>query len=138
LAAAAKQKAALLIEAIQNDDLIAESEIAKMLPKRGRKYAADFRRLVGIGEPAVYLLVSKRKIMYVGQAMCLMNRLARHPHLLACDEILYLPTSLEDLDARENELIRTFQPPFNKTRGRKPVTKAGLNNKSPSEAKLNS
>ncbi len=84
------------------------------LPPGAKKYSHLFKRLPCLNLPGIYVLRKLNKAVYVGQARNLLNRLGYHEHTYYADEILFLPTDVEQLNERERELIAIFKPPGNK------------------------
>ena len=80
-------------------------------------------------QPAVYALVYRGVVVYIGKSMMPVSRIyfhrnQRHKYVkghrislgvIAFDELWLRPCSLSTLDRTEDEMIKTFQPKHNKT-----------------------
>ena len=74
--------------------------------------------------PCVYILIKENEVVYVGQSVNLLQRLAQHREK-DFDAAYYLPIPITDLIKTEKALIQDFNPPLNKTHIVK--TKAEIN-----------
>lgn len=83
----------------------------------------DFSALL---RPAVYALLVRGRVVYVGQSKCPLVRIYTHRSMagrrapawlrsrgIVFDGVKLLPTRVEDLDRVEQELIAYYKPKFN-------------------------
>lgn len=86
----------------------------------------DWLDLTALLRPAVYVLLVKGAIVYVGQSKCPLVRIYTHRAMagrkapkwlrsrgIVFDGVKLLPTRIEDLDRVERELIAHYRPKFN-------------------------
>jgi len=63
--------------------------------------------------PAVYFLVEKDKVVYIGQSTNPASRVAAHDNIKVFDRVFILPVPRSVLDGVEGALIRLLQPKLN-------------------------
>lgn len=63
--------------------------------------------------PCIYFLIEGEEVVYVGQSICLEQRLATHSREKAFDRVAYLQVEREDLNAVESAFIRYLKPRLN-------------------------
>jgi len=86
------------------------------LPKSLPLLSSELRRIdMKMISPCVYFLVKKREVVYIGQSLNLLRRLAQHGEK-DFDEVYYLPVSESEMITTEKVLIRDFNPKLNKIR----------------------
>ncbi len=72
------------------------------------------RRRRRIHNPGVYLFLKRKKVVYVGMAKSVANRVISHEQLSGCDWIIYMLTASEtERQHWEAYLIDHFRPPRN-------------------------
>lgn len=87
------------------------------LPAALKPYRVELCRISLTARSAVYILMKGGRAMYVGQSQNVIGRIAAHLQKRVYDEILYIPTPVENLNALERELISGLNPPLNKNSG---------------------
>lgn len=73
---------------------------------------------------AVYLLIGRGVVVYVGQSQNLFSRVAAHPRNLDFESVILVPCDEKDLGALETALIARYRPPFNRNAGPQSSTEA--------------
>lgn len=63
---------------------------------------------------AVYFLVDRGEVVYVGQSVNFLRRVLKHMEKKVFDRAFYVPTPMADLVATEKKYIRRFRPKYNR------------------------
>lgn len=72
------------------------------------------RRFNGLHLSAVYFLICRGEVVYVGQSTNLASRIGGHGDK-EFDQVVFLPVGRSRLDAVENEWIEKLRPRYNRT-----------------------
>jgi hypothetical protein len=69
--------------------------------------------------PGIYFLVSESKLVYIGQACNVLDRILTHVNegVKKFDEAFFIPIPVEQLDKVERSLINFYRPEYNKSVG---------------------
>lgn len=67
----------------------------------------------GLVPPCVYFLCKDKKIVYIGQSMCLNKRIETHQKEKDFNSVFFIPVPVSQLLEIEGAMIKHFRPPLN-------------------------
>jgi transcription initiation factor TFIIIB Brf1 subunit/transcription initiation factor TFIIB len=65
--------------------------------------------------PCIYFLCREERIVYIGQSICLSQRISQHVPYKNFDRVFYFNVPAEELTKVESELINYYDPELNRT-----------------------
>ena len=65
--------------------------------------------------PCIYFLCREGRIVYIGQSVCLAQRVSQHVSCKNFDRVFYFNVPADDLTRVESELINYYDPELNRT-----------------------